>query len=919
MSYSSCSACTCSSTSHHRLIAIISILLLNPLPLVDCVPTEKRNANTRLLRQKRQTDFNNGDMTFKENTFSQTDEINFEGLLGCKYDPSVCKRNEICFDDELFGQCWNGKGSSGKALVLNNGVDGIRNDQLMALELTRHFLSRYHLDWTDYMTQCILLRILTDHHELNRNSLELFYNDCLNQDELLDEFTEKQQENNIKRRQTKKHTTFYHKDPYSSFFKSGNLFHAYDNSFGVPSFMKDNKKSRIQGTPKKQVSIHSNNEDLVLKEKPIEFIAEESSMNEPAKVSMHIKETHPGLTETLKINSNKQLLKILSSETLRRNNVTYNNGTVNTNDAERYFLVESTHGYIVINRDFENQKEGVRLLELIAEMNLWPVEIFTEVNVDRHLLTFYVLDNVYQINASSVASSVLNHQKTIENRLDIHIIDSGFGNPNQGTKLAVEQQNGSRLAIVTLVTCLWILFIMCSFVLLYLMKRNDRVLNKMTEIIHQKDSSSGYSEYLRQLIIQPTATTTTTTSGEVQKTSSLGTQTVPVNSKAKRISEVSSSRSSTSAYADESATSLNVDIMSYVEDHLCNRNRLESEWESFCANKLDDEQATTSCSVALLEMNEHKNRYMDCIPFDIYFLLCSLFVSLLYYTGMFYPCRCHWVTYVKYNYPKASLSHIYVKMHREALILKNTIRRSRRKERVDNRNSNDHNRVQLASDDNSDYINASTIFDSDPKCKYIATQGPMSNTTNAFWQMVWEQGSCVIVALTRPIENGITMCHHYWPVEGSIQYDDFEVNLVSEHIYSDDYVVRNFYFANIQTMETRTITQFHFLTWDELCNPPSTKAILDFRRKVNKCCRGTSAPLIVHCNDGVGRTGTYLVLDIVLNCIQRGAREINIPATLEHIRGQRDKMIKTKEQFEFVFSAVAEEATDLLKALFQKD
>ncbi|CAF3362369.1 unnamed protein product [Rotaria socialis] len=855
MSYSSCSACTCSSTSHHRLIAIISILLLNPLPLVDCVPTEKRNANTRLLRQKRQTDFNNGDMTFKENTFSQTDEINFEGLLGCKYDPSVCKRNEICFDDELFGQCWNGKGSSGKALVLNNGVDGIRNDQLMALELTRHFLSRYHLDWTDYMTQCILLRILTDHHELNRNSLELFYNDCLNQDELLDEFTEKQQENNIKRRQTKKHTTFYHKDPYSSFFKSGNLFHAYDNSFGVPSFMKDNKKSRIQGTPKKQVSIHSNNEDLVLKEKPVEFIAEESSMNEPAKVSMHIKETHPGLTETLKINSNKQLLKILSSETLRRNNVTYNNGTVNTNDAERYFLVESTHGYIVINRDFENQKEGVRLLELIAEMNLWPVEIFTDVNVDRHLLTFYVLDNVYQINASSVASSVLNHQKTIENRLDIHIIDSGFGNPNQGTKLAVEQQNGSRLAIVTWVTCLWILFIMCSFVLLYLMKRNDRILNKMTEIIHQKDSSSGYSEYLRQLIMQPTATTTTTTtttSGEVQKTSSLGTQTVPVNSKAKRISEVSSSRSSTSAYADESATSLNVDIMvghlilSYVEDHLCNRNRLESEWESFCVNKLHDEQATTSCSVALLEMNEHKNRYMDCIPYD-------------------------------------------------------------------------HNRVQLASDDNSDYINASTIFDSDPKCKYIATQGPMSNTTNAFWQMVWEQGSCVIVALTRPIENGITMCHHYWPVEGSIQYDDFEVNLVSEHIYSDDYVVRNFYFANIQTMETRTITQFHFLTWDELCNPPSTKAILDFRRKVNKCCRGTSAPLIVHCNDGVGRTGTYLVLDIVLNCIQRGAREINIPATLERIRGQRDKMIKTKEQFEFVFSAVAEEATDLLKALFQKD
>ncbi|CAF2258496.1 unnamed protein product, partial [Rotaria magnacalcarata] len=87
----------------------------------------------------------------------------------------------------------------------------------------------------------------------------------------------------------------------------------------------------------------------------------------------------------------------------------------------------------------------------------------------------------------------------------------------------------------------------------------------MTETIHQKDSSSGYCEYLRQLIMQPTTTTTTTTtttSGEVQKTSNLGTQTAPVNSKAKLNSEVSPSRRSTATYTDESAaTLLNVDIM----------------------------------------------------------------------------------------------------------------------------------------------------------------------------------------------------------------------------------------------------------------------------------------------------------------------------------------------------------------------
>jgi len=283
-------------------------------------------------------------------------------------------------------------------------------------------------------------------------------------------------------------------------------------------------------------------------------------------------------------------------------------------------------------------------------------------------------------------------------------------------------------------------------------------------------------------------------------------------------------------------------ILSYMEDHLRNRYRLEAEWQALSVDEANEERA--SCSIALSETNANKNRYIDCIPYD-------------------------------------------------------------------------HARIRLTNSGDGDYINASTIADSDPKCKYIATQGPLPNTTNAFWQMVWEQGSCVIVALTRPIENGITMCHHYWPVEGSARFNDFEVNLVSEHIWSDDYVVRSFYLKNLETMGTRTVTQFHFLTWGELNNPSSAKALLDFRRKVNKCFRGRSSPIIVHCNDGVARTGTYILLDTVLNRICKGAREINIAATLEHIRDQRAKMVKTKDQFEFVFVAVAEEVTHLLKALPQ--
>lgn len=108
---------------------------------------------------------------------------------------------------------------------------------------------------------------------------------------------------------------------------------------------------------------------------------------------------------------------------------------------------------------------------------------------------------------------------------------------------------------------------------------------------------------------------------------------------------------------------------------------------------------------------------------------------------------------------------------------------------------------------------------------------------------------------------------------------------------------------------------------------------------MNKSYRGRSCPVVVHCSDGVGRTGTYCLIDMVLNRMAKGAKEIDIAATLEHIRDQRPLMVgkqrpndklnssdaqltcenyfqvRTKQQFEFVLMAVAEEVHAILKAL----
>ncbi|XP_074515695.1 protein tyrosine phosphatase receptor type Na isoform X2 [Sebastes fasciatus] len=233
----------------------------------------------------------------------------------------------------------------------------------------------------------------------------------------------------------------------------------------------------------------------------------------------------------------------------------------------------------------------------------------------------------------------------------------------------------------------------------------------------------------------------------------------------------------------------------------------------------------------------------------------------------------------------------------------------------------DHTRVKLKTEVNSnkqDYINASIIFDHDPRLPaYIATQGPMAHTVADFWQMVWENGCTVIVMMTALVEDGEKQCERYWPDEGSSLYHIYEVNLVSEHIWCKDFLVRSFYLKNVQTQETRTLTQFHLLSWPADGIPTSTRPLLDFRRKVNKCYRGRSCPIIVHCGDGTSRTGAYILIDMVLNRMAKGVKEIDIAASLEHIRDQRRGLVRTKDQFEFALTAVAEEVNAILKALPQ--
>ena len=78
------------------------------------------------------------------------------------------------------------------------------------------------------------------------------------------------------------------------------------------------------------------------------------------------------------------------------------------------------------------------------------------------------------------------------------------------------------------------------------------------------------------------------------------------------------------------------------------------------------------------------------------------------------------------------------------------------------------------------------------------------------------------VCLTRCVCLSVLICNNGLCVH--------QVNLVSEHIWCNDFLVRSFYLKNVQTQETRTLTQFHFLSWPAQGIPTSTRTLLDFRR-----------------------------------------------------------------------------------------
>ncbi|PAA80179.1 hypothetical protein BOX15_Mlig005312g1 [Macrostomum lignano] len=219
-----------------------------------------------------------------------------------------------------------------------------------------------------------------------------------------------------------------------------------------------------------------------------------------------------------------------------------------------------------------------------------------------------------------------------------------------------------------------------------------------------------------------------------------------------------------------------------------------------------------------------------------------------------------------------------------------------------------------------DYINANYIEPEVhfPGCRtYIATQGPMPNTLSDFWRMVWQEKSRIIVMTTREEERAKVKCARYWPTGRETREFPAPGGAILvrhlEELSIEDITVNTLEVERRPGDEKRTVMHYQYVGWPDH-NVPSDpgsviRLLINVREKardMEKCAKNDFGPIVVHCSAGIGRTGSVIIIDMLLNFIEAMGLncDIDIQKLTHHVRSKRSGMVQTESQYKFVYKAV---------------
>ena len=242
--------------------------------------------------------------------------------------------------------------------------------------------------------------------------------------------------------------------------------------------------------------------------------------------------------------------------------------------------------------------------------------------------------------------------------------------------------------------------------------------------------------------------------------------------------------------------------------------------------------------------------------------------------------------------------------------------------------------------DGTSYVNASSVppslFPQWPLCwGYIAAQAPLASYAADFWHLLWEQRVLLLVMLTRLKERWkddvlVRKADRYWPEEdeGEVAIGQLRVQCTHTQRHTDAVIVRRFRVRlaergrrsgdgdgggeeaveeEEEEEEQREVVHVQYVGWPDHGVPPdpaSFAAFFSVYRSLRACTQRALHPLLVHCSAGIGRTGTFLAIDVLLDAVSDGAPAVSVLNTVRVLRSSRPGMVQTKAQYAFVFRFV---------------
>lgn len=226
----------------------------------------------------------------------------------------------------------------------------------------------------------------------------------------------------------------------------------------------------------------------------------------------------------------------------------------------------------------------------------------------------------------------------------------------------------------------------------------------------------------------------------------------------------------------------------------------------------------------------------------------------------------------------------------------------------------DNTRVPLQRDNSgdSDYINASFIKGFSNEAEYIAAQGPKPDTVADFWAMVLQYRAAKIVMLCSFLEKGRVKCEKYFPdrVHEYFVFNNIRVGCTHQSV--DTYHTCT-HLRITRDSEVLDVQHFHLRDWQDFSIPGGPDVLINFCNLVRNSTPSSQLS-VVHCSAGVGRTGTYIACDLLLQCLQNN-RKLNIFRTVLDLREQRAHMVQSEAQYLYLYQSIARalESSDVVK------